>query len=152
MTCSRRPWRSAWRSAGSAACSPSCRGRRPGRRTASVSTRRPPSGCTPRAGVPLHPSFVYEIAFHAVAFGLLWFWLRHRIDAPGETLTLYLAAYGVFRFLVEFVRGNEVVWAGLTRPQLFLLVTVPLLLARVAWQARRGVYRRHPSPVPVEVA
>ena len=104
------------------------------------------------AGVPLHPSFVYEIAFHAVAFGLLWFWLRHRLDAPGETLTLYLAAYGVFRFAVEFVRGNEVVWGGLTRPQLFLLVTVPLLLARVAWQARRGVYRRHPSPVPVEVA
>jgi len=103
------------------------------------------------AGVPLHPSFVYEIAFHAVAFALLWFWLRHRLDAPGETLTLYLTAYGVFRFAVEFVRGNEVVWAGLTRPQLFLLVTVPLLLARVAWQGRRGVYRRHPSPVPLEV-
>ena len=58
----------------------------------------------------------------------------------------------MFRFGVEIVRGNEVVWDGLTRPQLFLLVTVPLLLARVAWQARRGVYRRHPSPVPVEVA
>ena len=63
-------------------------------------------------------------------------------QAPGETLTFYLAAYGVFRFLVELVRGNEVAWLGLTRPQLFLLVTVPLLLARIAWQARRGVYRR----------
>jgi phosphatidylglycerol---prolipoprotein diacylglyceryl transferase len=104
------------------------------------------------AGVPLHPSFGYEIVFHAVAFCVLWFWLRHRLDAPGETLTLYLAAYGVFRFLVELVRGNEVVWAGLTRPQLFLLVTLPLLLARVAWQARHGVYRRRPVPAPVEVA
>lgn len=100
------------------------------------------------AGVPLHPSFVYEIAFHAVAFALLWGWLRHRLRAPGETLTLYLAGYGVFRFLVELVRGNEVVWEGLTRPQLFLLLTVPLLLARIAWQARRGVYRL----VPVEAA
>src|SRR6476661_2625087 len=104
------------------------------------------------AGVPLHPSFVYEIVFHAVAFCVLWFWLRHRLDAPGETLTLYLAAYGLFRFAVELVRGNEVVWAGLTRPQLFLLVTLPLILARVAWQARRGVYRRRPVPAPVEVA
>jgi prolipoprotein diacylglyceryltransferase len=93
------------------------------------------------AGVPLHPSFVYEIVFHAVAFCVLWFWLRHRLTAPGETLTVYLAAYGVFRFAVEFVRGNEVVWHGLTRPQLFLLVTVPLILARIVWQAHRGVYR-----------
>jgi phosphatidylglycerol:prolipoprotein diacylglycerol transferase len=92
-------------------------------------------------GVPLHPSFVYEIVFHAVAFCVLWFWLRHRLTAPGETLTFYLAAYGVFRFAVEFVRGNEVVWHGMTRPQLFLLATVPLILARIAWQARHGVYR-----------
>lgn len=93
------------------------------------------------AGVPLHPSFVYEIVFHAIAFCVLWLWLRHRLTAPGETLTLYLAAYGVFRFGVEFVRGNEVVWHGLTRPQLFLLVTVPLILARIAWQAGHGAYR-----------
>ena len=108
------------------------------------------------AGVPLHPSFAYEIAFHAVAFAVLWCWLRHRPMAPGETLTLYLAAYGVFRFLVELVRGNEVAWLGLTRPQLFLLVTVPLLLARVAWQARRGAYSSaaagRPVPLPQEAA
>lgn len=99
-------------------------------------------------GVALHPSFGYEIAFHAAAFAVLWLYLRHRITAPGETLTLYLAGYGVFRFLVEFVRGNEVVWEGLTRPQLFLLATVPLLLARVAWQASKGVY----GPAPVQAA
>ncbi len=96
--------------------------------------------------VPLHPSFVYEILFHTAAFGLLWFWLRHRLGAPGETLTFYIAAYGLFRFGVEFVRGNEVAWAGLTRPQLFLMVTVPLILARIAWQAHKGVYA--PDRVP----
>jgi phosphatidylglycerol:prolipoprotein diacylglycerol transferase len=92
------------------------------------------------AGLALHPSFGYEIAFHLVAFGVLWGWLRRQPIAPGETLTLYLAAYGIFRFLVEFVRGNEVVFAGLTRPQLFLAVTVPMLLVRVAYQFRRGAY------------
>ena len=92
------------------------------------------------AGVPLHPSFVYEIAFHAAAFALLWFWLRHRPIAAGETLTLYIAAYGLFRFFVEFVRGNEIAWAGFTRPQLFLMVTIPILLVRIAVMARRGAF------------
>ncbi|MGN6218250.1 MAG: prolipoprotein diacylglyceryl transferase [Microbacterium sp.] len=90
------------------------------------------------AGVPLHPSFVYEIAFHLAAFAVLWLWLRHRPIAAGETLTLYIAAYGVFRFAIEFVRGNDVAWLGLTRPQLFLLVTIPLLLARIVYKAQRG--------------
>jgi prolipoprotein diacylglyceryltransferase len=92
------------------------------------------------AGVPLHPSFVYEIVFQLAAFAVLWFWLRHRALPPGESFTLYVASYGVFRFLVEYVRGNEVVWAGLTRPQLVLAVTIPLVLARIAWQVRRGAY------------
>jgi prolipoprotein diacylglyceryltransferase len=92
------------------------------------------------AGVPLHPSFAYEIAFHLAAFLVIWLWLRHRELPSGEVFVWYVAAYGVFRFLVEFVRGNEVVLAGLTRPQLFLLVTVPLLLVRLALRARRGAY------------
>ncbi|MGC1209330.1 MAG: prolipoprotein diacylglyceryl transferase family protein [Ornithinimicrobium sp.] len=95
-------------------------------------------------GDALSVSFLYEIAFHLLAFGVLWWVLRDRLQAPGESLVLYLAAYGVFRFGVEFVRGNEVVWWGLTRPQLFLALTVPLLLVRVIRQARRGRYRLAP--------
>lgn len=91
-------------------------------------------------GVGLHPSFGYEIAFHLTAFCVLWWGLRGRPLPPGTTFVWYVAAYGVFRFLVEFVRGNEVAWAGLTRPQLFLLVTVPFVLARIVWQWRQGAY------------
>jgi prolipoprotein diacylglyceryltransferase len=91
------------------------------------------------AGVRLHPSFAYEIAFQLVALAVLLL-LRDRLGAPGELFTLYLAGYATARFLLEFVRGNEVVWAGLSRPQLFLLVCLPLLAARIAVQARRGVY------------
>ena len=43
-------------------------------------------------------------------------------------------------------QGNDVAWAGLSRPQLFLAVTVPLLLARVGLQWRRGAYRLAPPP------
>jgi len=60
----------------------------------------------------------------------------------------YMAGYAVFRFCVEFVRGNAVAWGGLTRPQLFLAVTMPLLAWRVARLVRdaRGV-GRVPEPV-----
>lgn len=94
------------------------------------------------AGVPLHPSFGYEIAFHLVAFGVLIWWARRRVSAPGELFVAYVAAYGVFRFLVEFVRANEIVWGGLSRPQLFLAVSVPIVLARVVVLVRRGAFSR----------
>jgi prolipoprotein diacylglyceryltransferase len=92
-------------------------------------------------GVPLHPSFAYEIAFHLAALAALLA-LRDRLAAPGETFTLYLVGYAVFRFGVEFVRGNEVAVAGLTRPQLFLLACAPLAAWHVGRVWRAGGYAR----------
>jgi phosphatidylglycerol---prolipoprotein diacylglyceryl transferase len=106
------------------------------------------------AGDPLHPSFAYEIAFHLLVFAALWSWLRFRPTPPGELFVWWVGAYGLFRFLVEEVRGNEVVWHGLTRPQLFLAVTVPLVLLRIAVRARRGAYAgvlHDPPRVPDDV-
>lgn len=96
-------------------------------------------GCTTCVpGVPLHPSFVYEIVFHLLAFATL-LWLRSRLSTPGALLTVYLAGYAAFRFGVEFVRDNEVVALGLTRGQLFLLAVAPLLFWRLAvlWRRER---------------
>ena len=114
---------------------------------------RPAYGADAVAGVPMHPSFAYEIVFQLLIFFVLWR-LRDRLAAPGELFKLYLAGYAAFRFAVEFVRGNEVVFAGLTRPQLFLLACAPLLVWHLTRQARRGVYRdawrraddRQPAP------
>lgn len=92
------------------------------------------AGCA--AGVAMHPSFAYEIAFHLAAFAWL-VRLPRDAYAPGETLTRYLMAYAVFRFAVEFTRANETVWLGLTRPQWFL---VPAL-AFVVWRLRPRVTR-----------
>jgi phosphatidylglycerol---prolipoprotein diacylglyceryl transferase len=98
------------------------------------------------AGVPLHPSFAYEILFHLAAFAALW-WLRGRINEAGELFKIYLVGYAGFRFLVEFVRGNEVAFAGLTRPQLFLVACAPLLAWHVVRQTRRGVYSGRPRAI-----
>lgn len=94
-------------------------------------------GCA--AGVAMHPSFAYEIAFHLLAFAALRR-LRDRPLPAGETLTLYLAAYGTFRFLVELTRANETVWLGLTRPQWFLVPTLALLAWHLRRKARSGAY------------
>lgn len=95
--------------------------------------------CQP--GVAMHPSFLYEIAFFLALFALLR-WLRPRLaHVPGELFKVFLAAYCMFRFAVEFVRGNPEVALGLTRSQWFLLVTGPLIAWYIARQVRSGAYR-----------
>ena len=89
----------------------------------------------------MHPSFLYEVAFHVLAFVLLMR-NRQRLPVPGELLKLYLFAYAVFRFGVEFVRGNEVIVAGLTGSQLFLIPSALLLGGYLIRQIRRGAYGR----------
>jgi prolipoprotein diacylglyceryltransferase len=87
----------------------------------------------------MHPSFLYEIAFQLAAFGAL-LWARDRISRPGELFTLYVGAYALFRFLVEFTRANETVWLDLTRPQWFLIPGLTLVAFRLRYGYRRGYY------------
>jgi phosphatidylglycerol---prolipoprotein diacylglyceryl transferase len=95
-------------------------------------------GCL--TGQAMHPSFLYEIAFQLLAFAVLMY-LRRRISRPGELFVLYIAAYAVFRFFVEFFRANETVWLDLTRPQWFLLPSMALLAVRLWYGHRHGYYR-----------
>lgn len=92
------------------------------------------------SGVKMHPSFLYEIIFHTLMFGWIW-WLRPRVYVKGELFKIYLLGYALFRFAVEFVRGNQAVWYGLSRSQLFLIPSTMLLLFYFWRQYRRGVYR-----------
>lgn len=91
------------------------------------------------SGVKMHPSFVYEIIFHAGMFAWLW-WLRPRVYVRGELFKLYLLCYALFRFAVEFVRGNLPWWLGLSRSQWFLIPSTALLLFYFWRQWRNGVY------------
>ncbi|MFN2484838.1 MAG: hypothetical protein ABR509_07905, partial [Candidatus Limnocylindria bacterium] len=49
--------------------------------------------------------------------------------------------------VVEFVRGNEVQFAGLTGPQIVLIPLTGLLVLHFVLQLRRGVYLI-PEPEP----
>jgi phosphatidylglycerol:prolipoprotein diacylglycerol transferase len=86
--------------------------------------------------VKVQPTPIYEtVAMCLVAWGL---WqLRDRVR-PGVVFALYLLLSGFERFLVEFIRRNTEVFAGLTTPQ---LESVGLMAIGVVWlalMARRG--------------
>jgi phosphatidylglycerol---prolipoprotein diacylglyceryl transferase len=71
---------------------------------------------------------------------LLWRW-RERFQ-PGVLFAIYLLLAGLERFLIEFIRRNEAVVAGLTQAQ---LISIALVAAGAAWlvvKARRGGLER----------
>jgi phosphatidylglycerol---prolipoprotein diacylglyceryl transferase len=79
-----------------------------------------------------------------LAYGL---WqLRDRVR-PGVVFALYLLLSGLERFLVEFIRRNSEVFAGLTPPQ---LESVGLMLLGATWLAlmtrRGGVWAVRAAP------
>jgi prolipoprotein diacylglyceryltransferase len=100
----------------------------------------------PGCALPMHPSMLYEILFNLVAIVVIVRY-RDRVPVVGDVLKLYLLAAGIFRFLVEFVRGNEVQALGLTGPQWVLLPLMALLVAHFVRQHRRGAYRVPAPPV-----
>lgn len=74
-----------------------------------------PDGTVPTTD-QVHPTPVFETVAMSVAALMLWR-LRDRYR-PGVLFGIYLVIAGVERLLIEFIRRNEVVVAGLTQPQL----------------------------------
>jgi phosphatidylglycerol---prolipoprotein diacylglyceryl transferase len=87
-----------------------------------------PEGTVPTTE-EVHPTPVYETVTIGVGALILWH-LRDRF-APGVLFGLYLILTGAERFLVEFIRRNDSVVAGLTEPQLISLVVLALGVAIV---------------------
>ena len=77
-----------------------------------------PEGTVPTAE-EVHPTPVYETLAMGVGGVVLWA-LRDRF-APGVLFGLYLIFAGAERFLIEFIRRNDSVAAGLTLAQLISL-------------------------------
>jgi phosphatidylglycerol:prolipoprotein diacylglycerol transferase len=80
-----------------------------------------PEGTVP-TDEEVHPTPVYETLAMGLVAVVLWR-LRDRF-APGVLFGLYLILAGTERFLVEFIRRNDSVAAGLTLAQLVSLAMV----------------------------
>jgi prolipoprotein diacylglyceryltransferase len=89
-----------------------------------------------------HPTQIYESLFH-LAMALVLIWLTLRGLLPRQRLKLYLIAYGVYRFLTEFIRPEPRYWPGLTFYQWAALGLVVGLLAQ--WWADQRSPARQPA-------
>ncbi|HYI35086.1 MAG TPA: prolipoprotein diacylglyceryl transferase family protein [Thermoleophilaceae bacterium] len=91
-----------------------------------------PEGTRPTTD-QVHPTPVFETAAMALIALLLWN-LRDRYR-PGVLFGLYLVLAGTERLLVEFIRRNDAVVAGLTQPQLISIAMI-VLGAAIVWVKR----------------
>src|SRR4051794_38026200 len=91
-----------------------------------------PKGPVPTT-TPVHPTPVYEtLAMLLVAW---WLWRHRHSWQPGTLFALYLVLAGLERFLVEFIRRNDDVVAGVTQPQ---LISLAMMIAGGGWLGVRG--------------
>jgi phosphatidylglycerol:prolipoprotein diacylglycerol transferase len=97
-------------------------------------------------GKALHPSQLYEALLEGlVLFVLLW-WFTSRPRPRWAPTGLFMVAYGVFRFLVEFVRVPDdnrryLLWGWVTTGQ---LLSLPMIIAGI-WMLVIAYRRNEPS-------
>lgn len=89
----------------------------------------------------VHPTPIYESVAMGIVAIVLWR-LRDRFR-PGVLFAIYLVLAGLERFLVEFVRRNDAVLAGLTQAQ---LLSVAMFVAGAVWIWSMRDRLRPPGP------
>ncbi|HZN25815.1 MAG TPA: prolipoprotein diacylglyceryl transferase [Burkholderiales bacterium] len=91
--------------------------------------------------VPRHPSQLYELALEGVLLFLLLWWYSSKPRPRGAISGLFLAGYGVFRFLVEFTREPDrflgLLALDLTMGQWLSLPMIAIGAAMMIWAYRK---------------
>jgi len=93
-------------------------------------------------GVARHPSQLYEVGLEGLAlFAIVWIFAS-RPRPVGQVSAVFLAGYGVFRFLVEYTREPDsflgTLAGGLSMGQWLSLPMVLAGIAIFAWSRRRA--------------
>ena len=87
-------------------------------------------------GVKLHPTQLYEAAAELVNFVVLYWVAKHK-KFEGQVIGLYMAVYGIERYIIEFFRddpGRGNIWGVMSGTQ---LISVGLVIAGgVLWMMR----------------
>lgn len=82
------------------------------------------------------PTQLFESAFHLSAFALLVYY-KNRVKTQGILFKLYLLAYFIFRFFMEFIRENPVVCCGMTIYQIICLLGSMYMII-VLWRVNKN--------------
>lgn len=86
--------------------------------------------------LPRHPSQLYEAFFEGIIlFLIMWFVFRRRDFVRGVKTGIYMIGYGVFRFLIEYVREPDI---GIGFPIRFSGAYNPTYLLVTPWNFTTG--------------
>jgi phosphatidylglycerol---prolipoprotein diacylglyceryl transferase len=88
--------------------------------------------------VPLHPTQIYESFAGLIILGILLLVERRGRAFPGRTFWLFVLLYSVFRFVIEFYRGDErgLVFDVLSTSQFISVILAPLSIAMLWYLSR----------------
>jgi phosphatidylglycerol:prolipoprotein diacylglycerol transferase len=103
-------------------------------------------------GPPRHPSQLYEAILEGIVlFVILWwmFWKTQSRYEPGKLVGAFIFFYGIFRFLIEFVREPDaqlVGFAQATGLHMGQWLSLPMILlgAWLMWTAKGRRQRVEP--------
>ncbi len=91
---------------------------------------------------PLHPNQLYEALGEGLLLFVLLWWFSSRPRPPMAVSALFLIGYGIFRFLIEFVRMPDVQLGYLAGGWFTMgqLLSLPMIIAGVVLMA--AAYRK----------
>ena len=92
--------------------------------------------------LPRHPSQLYQFALEGVLlFAIVW-WFSGKPRPTGQTAMLFLAGYGLFRFIAEYARQPDdylgLLTLGLSMGQWLSLPMLVLGVAGFVWFGKRA--------------
>lgn len=95
-------------------------------------------------GLARHPSQLYEMGLEGLALFILVWWFARKPRPVGQISAVFLAGYGVFRFLVEYTREPDyylgLIAGGLSMGQWLSLpmIIVGILIFSYSVSVRKG--------------
>ena len=106
----------------------------------------------PKGGpVPRHPSQIYEALGEGLLLFLLLWGIRHKDWPSGSKFAVFLIAYGVIRFFIEFFRepdaGVPLLFGWMTRGQQLCLLMIVAGIALWWWRQRSMVKMKNVNKV-----
>ena len=97
--------------------------------------------------LPRHPSQLYEMFLEGIVLFAALFWFSRKPRPAGAVSGLFLVLYGLFRFVVEFVRepdshlADQLLFGWMTRGQALCLPMLGIGLILLIWTYRRAARR-----------
>lgn len=91
---------------------------------------------------PRHPSQLYQAFLEGLVLLACLYWLHRRGVSRGVPFFSFFIGYGLFRFMVEFVRQPDAhlgfLWGGATMGQLLSIPMIIFGIGGLVWVRRRG--------------